>query len=251
MLVVLVLLIRHTAPSAEAEAAAAASATGVNHAGGTKSSDPKVEDATAARIAQPLLRLVALVVGWSLTLSVSTYCLFGSRFLGYDQPQLSMTFSAGAAITIFTQLLLIPRLVRSIGPHSSCSLGLLGVSLGLGGCSVLRAQPVHSSLYLLNRVGSGVADTSTATLVALASADKQDRARNLGLIQSTRAAARIVTPMLSGYLFARSCSNSTCPGALPYLVVSALALLLIPLPRILRRMQRQREAGPGTQAVAR
>ena len=53
---------------------------------------------------QPLLRLVALSVGWSLTLSVSTYCLFGSKVLGYTQPQLSATFSLGAAITVLTQV---------------------------------------------------------------------------------------------------------------------------------------------------
>ena len=49
-------------------------------------------------------------------------------------------------------------------------------------------------LYLCNRAGAGIADTSTATLVARSSPNKDARSRNLGLIQSARAAARIATP---------------------------------------------------------
>ena len=37
--------------------------------------------------AQPILRSIALVIGWSLTLSVSTYCLFGNAIMGWQQPQ--------------------------------------------------------------------------------------------------------------------------------------------------------------------
>jgi len=67
----------------------------------------------ALRMAQPLLRTIALVVGWSLTLSVSTYCLFGDAILSWKQPQLSASFSLGASITVITQLLIFPRLVCS------------------------------------------------------------------------------------------------------------------------------------------
>ena len=89
----------------------------------------------------------------------------------------------------------------------------------------------------MNRVGSGVGDTSTATLVAMCSSSPTARATNLGLIQSTRAAARIVTPMLSGKLFEVSCSGRRGPlGALPYLTVAGLCVSLIPLPLILRRI---------------
>ena len=191
--------------------------------------------------AQPLLRAVALVVGWSLTLSVFGYGLFAPEFLGYDQSRLSATFSAGALTTIGAQLL-FPRIVRRVGAHGTSCLGLLCLAAGMAGQTVARNQPFHSALYLLNRAGSGVADTSTATLVARSSKDKDDRARNLGLIQSTRAAARIFTPLVSGSLFAASCGFATCPGSLPFLCNAGCALLAAPLPFLLLRAERKAAA---------
>ena len=197
------------------------------------------------RVAQPLLRLLALLVGWSLTLSVSTYGLFAPRILGFAQPQLSATYSAGAALTILVQLLLFPRLVARLGEHATASAGALMISLGLTGTSLIRAPlPLHTLLYLFNRAGSGMADTATATMVARASRTKDERSRNLGLIQSTRAAARIVTPILGGELFRRSADAAFAPGALPYLANSLCVLAVAPIPLLLRRAERmQRDEG--------
>eukprot|EP00441_Pelagodinium_beii_P034859 CAMPEP_0197644544 /NCGR_PEP_ID=MMETSP1338-20131121/17479_1 /TAXON_ID=43686 ORGANISM="Pelagodinium beii, Strain RCC1491" /NCGR_SAMPLE_ID=MMETSP1338 /ASSEMBLY_ACC=CAM_ASM_000754 /LENGTH=318 /DNA_ID=CAMNT_0043217953 /DNA_START=115 /DNA_END=1071 /DNA_ORIENTATION=+ len=192
---------------------------------------------TQPKFVQWLLRLMALTVGWSLTLSVLVYCLFSSRFLGYDQVALSSTFSIGAAVTVLTQLFLFPRLVRRFGPHASCSLGLLTVGCGLSGCSLIRQQPMHQVLYLSNRIGSGIADTCTATLVAETSSNDEERANNFAMIQSTRAATRIVSPLLSGKMFQFSCAQAgRAAGALPYLTCGLLALLLSPLPLGIKQM---------------
>ena len=191
------------------------------------------------RLNQIMLRVVALACGWSLTLCVSTYCLFGSAFLGYKQPELSATFSAGAACTIITQIAIFPRLVKRVGEHAACAIGLVLLSMGLGGSSLLKIQPFHTSLYLAARVGAGVADTSTATLVARSSRGSDSRARNLGLIQSTRAGARIITPVLSGWLFQRSRKFAFAPGALPYLLVASLLVTLMPVPFALKRFEQQ------------
>lgn len=199
------------------------------------------------RLAQPFLRLCALAAGWSLTLSVMGYCLFGARFLGYGQPQLSTIFSAGASVTVLTQFFLVPWLVRVFGAHKACAFGLLSIGCGLGGCSLVRTQPAHLALYMLNRVGSGVTDTSVATLVADTSAGDGDRAKNFALIQSTRAATRIVSPVLTGRLFEYSCARSSnAPGALPYLVASGLATAVAPLPLVLKALMiSEAEALPG------
>jgi MFS family permease len=190
--------------------------------------------------AQPLLRIIALAAGWSLTLSVAIYSLFASRFLGYGQSQLSAVFSAGAATTIATQIFIVPRLVKSAGEHLSATLGLLLLTMGLVGTSLIRVLPFHTMLYMLIRVGQGITDTSTATLVARASNGKEERARNLGMIQSTRAGARIFTPLVSGSLFSRSCLQQfPTPGSLPYLINAGLALALTPLPLVLRRMEKK------------
>ena len=191
---------------------------------------------------QPLLRIIALAAGWSLTLTVAIYSLLASQFLGYGQSQLSATYSAGAMTVIATQLWVVPRLAKRVGNHMSCTLGLCALAVGLAGCSWIRwPLGLHVMLYLLIRMGQGVTDTSTATLVAQASNNQNERAYNLGMIQSTRAGARILTPLLSGSLFTRSCQPSfpTPGGALPYLVNAVLALALTPLPLVLKRMEQK------------
>ena len=126
----------------------------------------------------------------------------------------------------------------------TCTAGLFGTATGLIGCSTLLLQPFHSALYLLNRMCSGITDTATATLVSSSSNGREQRSQNLALIQSTRAGARIVTPVLSGSLFEYSNVAGWWPavGSLPYVTVATLALLLMPLPSVLKRHDaRQRE----------
>ena len=159
--------------------------------------------------------------------------------LGYEQPQLSATFSSAAALTVFTQLAIFPRLVKRLGEHLTCALGLSLLASGLGGFSLLKLQPFHSMLYFLARTGSAISDTSTATLVARSSEGTEARARNLALIQSTRAGARIVTPVLSGWLFEQSRTGAVAPGALPYLIVASLVVALVPVPLVLRSFERR------------
>ena len=50
------------------------------------------------------------------------YSLFASKFMGFAQPQLSATFSAGAAITILTQLVIFPRVIRRFGEYATNAL---------------------------------------------------------------------------------------------------------------------------------
>jgi MFS family permease len=196
---------------------------------------------------QPSLRLIALLAGWALTLSASTYSMFSSKFLDYGQPQLSAAMSLGAAATILTQILIVPRLVQRVGVHLSDTVGLWAVSMGLVGTSLLRAQPLHTIFYLLIRVGTGIVDTSTATLVARYSNGRDERGRNLGMIQSTRAGARIFTPVLSASLFARSCEHQfPMPGSLPYLVNAVLSFSLTPLPLVLKRIGESKRKAEAT-----
>jgi MFS family permease len=196
---------------------------------------------------QPSLRLIALLAGWALTLSASTYSMFSSKFLDYGQQQLSAAMSLGAAATILTQFFIVPRLVQRVGVHLSDTVGLWAVSMGLVGTSLLRAQPLHTIFYLLIRVGTGIVDTSTATLVARYSNGRDERGRNLGMIQSTRAGARIFTPVLSASLFARSCEQQfPMPGSLPYLVNAVLSFALTPLPLVIKRIGESKRKAEAT-----
>lgn len=205
------------------------------------------------RRAQLVLRTITVVVGWTAILSNSVYGLFANRFLGFEQTRLSASYSSAAILMVAAQLAL-PRFLDRLraagvddGPGAACSLGVLVCGLGVGGQSLVRAQPYHTSLYLANRVGASVADTSVATLVARRSDSDADRSRNLALLTSTRAAARVASPLVSTRLFERSCAAATSqgsfpssssllpPGSLPFVVASACAALVAPLPFLLGR----------------
>ena len=190
----------------------------------------------AGRVAQPVLRTITIVVGWTAILSNSIYGLFAPRFLGFQQPQLSATYSGAAIMMVATQVV-FPRLVAKLGAHRACTIGILAAGTGIGGLSLVLVQPWHSALYMLNRMGAAVADTSAATLVACSSHSKEARSRNLALLTSTRAAARVLTPILSGKMFEWSCAGFRYPGALPFVTAACFAMAVAPLPMLLLRAE--------------
>ena len=106
----------------------------------------------------------------------------------------------------------------------------------------MRTQPLHASLFLASRVGLAISETTNAAITA-ANSRPERRARNLGLLQSTQAGGRIVSPLLAGWMYERSTNMVTKgastalgpPGALPFLAVGALVAATAPLPLLLRR----------------
>lgn len=229
-----------------------------------KVSDSTRGTSTNSRIlqnySQPILRTITIIVGWTAILSNSIYGLFAPRFMGFGQSQLSATYSVAAMLMVITQVL-FPRIVAKIGgcgssggEHRACSVGILAVAAGIGGQSLIRIQPFHSILYMINRIGAAIADTSTAALVASSSTDRDNRSKNLGLLTSTRAAARIFTPLLSSKMFELSCRSSSSSstssslsslvggipsGALPFVTAACFCLCAAPLPFVLCRAERR------------
>jgi hypothetical protein len=197
--------------------------------------------------AQPILRTITIIVGWTAILSNSIYGLFAPRFMGFGQNQLSATYSAAAILMVATQIV-FPKIVTKMGgEHRACTVGILAVATGIGGQSLIRVQPLHSILYMINRVGASIADTSTAAMVASFSKDRDDRSKNLALLTSTRAAARIFTPLLSSKMFELSCRSTRSSsfllgvpiinGALPFVTAACFCLSIAPLPSILCRAE--------------
>ena len=206
---------------------------------------PGVRPLVPPTLAQPMLRSITMIIGLTAVLSNSMYGLFAPRFLGFGQVQLSATYSTAAALAISAQLV-FPRLVAQLGEHRLCTLGILGTGVGIGGQALLRSQPAHSALYMLSRASASVADTATAALVVRSSTDRQARAKNLALLTSTRAAARIATPLISSKLFEFSCRDSVAPGALPFVAAACFALVVAPMPLVLHPINAERnEARPG------
>ena len=83
---------------------------------------------------------------------------------------------------------------------------------------------------------------SSSWLVARSSAGREARSRNLALLTSTRAAARIVSPLLSSKMFAMSCRGSVAPGALPFVTAACCAIAVAPLPMLLLRAEKRSAA---------
>ena len=210
---------------------------------GSKSEDgasiPPSADASAAApaFAQPLLRWIALVCSLSITTGIAIYALFSQAFLGYGQPELSLSQSSAAAVALCCQLLLLPRLLDTIGEALSCVTGLTLLGLTFGASSLVRAQPLHFLLFVGSRGGHALAEVSTAALTASASSPER-RGRNLALLQSFQAGSRLVSPLLASRLYTLSLGGTMLgpSGALPFLVVGALALLTAPTPLLLRRL---------------
>ena len=190
----------------------------------------------ASPLGQPVVRWLALMTSWSTTLTVSTYTLFATQFLGYTQTHINASQSAGAAIAVCMQLWLVPRLCAAFGDARACTLGILTLGAGLAACSLVSVQPLHVVIFLAFRAAIALADTSTAALTAAHSAPDK-RARNLGLLQSTQAGGRIVSPLLAGWMYERSLNGAATmlpPGTLPFVAVGGLCLLSAPLPLVLR-----------------
>lgn len=213
-----------------------------------KSEEPKnaeeKETAPILRRAQPMLRTITIVIGWTAILSNSIYGLFAPKFLGFSQPQLSATYSVAAALMVTTQVI-FPRLISKIGEHRVCTIGIVAAGVGIGGQSLVRFQPFHTLLYMINRSGAGIADTATAALVARSSGNRESRSRNLALLTSTRAAARIITPLLSSKMFELSCregfSTIIRAGSLPFVTAACFAMAVAPLPSVLKRAEQRQE----------
>ena len=190
----------------------------------------------ASPLGQLVVRWLALMTSWSTTLTVSTYTLFATQFLGYTQTHINASQSAGAAIAVCMQLWLVPRLCAAFGDARACALGILTLGAGLAACSLVSVQPLHVVIFLAFRAAIALADTSTAALTAAHSAPDK-RARNLGLLQSTQAGGRIVSPLLAGWMYERSLNGAAAmlpPGTLPFVAVGGLCLLSAPLPLVLR-----------------
>ena len=89
-----------------------------------------------------MLRTITVVIGWTAILSNSIYGLFAPRFMGFQQRQLSATYSVAAALMVTTQIW-FPKLVSRIGEHRTCTLGIVACGAGIGGLSLVRVQPLH------------------------------------------------------------------------------------------------------------
>ena len=220
--------------------------------GGSASAQKIAEGEQAAQVGtrgytQLLVRWIAFMTSWTATLLVSTYSLFATRFLGYTQANINASQSASAAVAVCVQLWLVPRMCKALGDERACTAGLGILGSSLSACCLVWGQPQHVILFMAVRVGLALAETTNAALTA-ANSSPAARARNLGLLQSTQAGGRIISPLIAGWLYQRYTSPEVLakattalvpPASVAFLLVATLAMLTAPLPLLLRRDVRQ------------
>ena len=144
-----------------------------------------------------ILRALAFIVGWSITLTVATYSVFASRRLGYGQREIGLLYSAAACAALLANTLALPRLVGAYGERVTCAIGLLLLGTCATGTGIVLTPPWHALLFIMRGAGVALTDTTIAALIARYS-PAADKATNLGLSSSVQAGAWLVAPLASG-----------------------------------------------------
>ncbi len=163
------------------------------------------------------------------SLLTATYALFAERRFGYTAVQIGYIFACMGLIGALVQGVLLGRLVRHLSdkPLVVAGTAILGLSLVL--------LPLASTVDALLAVTAGLAighSLIAAPLNGLASrgGEAHVQGRILGLMQSAASLARIVGPVMGGWLlYADFLTPARLLGSGPYWIgagVMACALLL-------------------------
>ncbi|KAG5188576.1 major facilitator superfamily domain-containing protein [Tribonema minus] len=162
------------------------------------------------------------------------YAMFMKDNFGYGHATLSTLFAVNGVLVGFLQLVLMRHLVAKMGKHMLLASGNLLLALGMLGLSLVRYTPLHFLLFSVHILGYSMADTALVSLISRY-AGSNAQGRSLGLNQAAQSTARVISPLVAGYLYTNSkkLAEGLPPGALPYVVGSVMPLLAIAAPLIL------------------
>lgn len=175
-------------------------------------------------------RLVAVVTTYffatvGFALLTATYALFTERRFGYDATHNGYIFAYLGALGAVIQGVLLGRLVRMLSDRSLAVIGTLFMAASM------FALPMSQSTTALLLMSTGIAIGNsfvTPTLNGLASKSVSAawQGRVLGAMQSAASLARIVGPVLGGWLLNRDLNNQvTAFGRTPYWTGGATMLV--------------------------
>jgi len=181
--------------------------------------------------------------------SSSMYPLLIMKEFGYGSVALGLILMSSGVVLIIVQGGIIRRIVPVYGKHA---IGALGASLlaagGIGFGLYTEEVAPHLALFALHVIGFSFASTAFPSLVSrYAAADEQGA--SLGIGQTARSLARVISPMLAGELYTVSLDMSggfLSGGALPFLIGGACAILAAIMAGILGKCHaadEQKESG--------
>ncbi len=173
----------------------------------------------ATRLPQAALRLVLLsfVAVTAFSAFEATLSLLGNHRLGLNESAVALLFAFVGVVLVVTQGGLVGGVTHRLGEGATLRVGL---ALDLAGFSFLTFANSLSALLAaltLLALGQGLLTPVLSSAIA-GSVPARSSGAALGFQQSAGGLARVIGPLMGGWLFATSVS-------LPYLAAGLLALL--------------------------
>ncbi len=148
----------------------------------------------------------------------ATFALFGQRRLGFGIGSSAAVFAVIGLVIVAVQGGLVHPIVSRIGEVATLRLGLLVDTVGLLGLAFVRSWFDLAPALLALTVGQGLVQTTMSSTLA-GRADPSRRGEVLGAQQSAGGLARVIGPLLGGFVFQRIRAR-----VLPSVVGAALGL---------------------------
>lgn len=167
----------------------------------------------------------------------SIYAVFLKDTFGYGESVLSGLFAVNGLITGLFQVFFIKPLIEAIGMPFTLLLGNVLLAVGMLGLGLVRHEKLHFVMFACHILGFSIADTALVSLISRFS-PRGAQGRDLSLNQAAQSLARIVSPLLAGWLYERSkrrlgLLGAVPVGALPFLVGGVCPLLAAVVPTVL------------------
>jgi hypothetical protein len=131
------------------------------------------------------------------------YAMLLKDSFGLRDRSLAELFAVCGLVVMMMQRFLMKPLIAWIGGKDTLVLGNLLLSLGMVGIALLRGArllPLHMMAFALHVVGYSIADTSLVSIISELS-HKASAGQDLALNQAVQSGARILSPLVAGYLY--------------------------------------------------
>lgn len=147
----------------------------------------------------PLI-LVFFLASLAMSTMEATLVLYMKDKFNWGLKEVSFGFAYIGVMLILTQGFLVRRLIPKIGEKQVLRLGLISMTLGLGGIAFANSIFAMAITQTLLALGLGLVNPSTLGAISLL-ADKDEQGTVLGTTQGMSSLGRIIGPAVGGALF--------------------------------------------------
>lgn len=147
--------------------------------------------------------LLLVINGFCIMYAFATetiYAMFMKDVFGLGEESLSLLFASNGVFIGVFQVFFIKPLIVKLGKHATLAFGSMLLSIGMCGFALIRHRVMHFGLFTLHIIGYSIADTTLASLISMYSSS-MNQGRNLSYNQAAQSCARVVGPLLAGFLY--------------------------------------------------